>query len=248
MKLLSLVLIFSLLSGVASAQDEAEEKVVEPQVDEEISQKYELGKIFQSNKNIELPQEVISYIEAKYLEDVKRQDEVRAGSMSDAELIVKFRRQILDVSVLFKNINDFFEKPIFFDLNQGGGGIDLHQYLGTKPPGKFNLRIIAKKPEDVPSLEEFQKHFRVIFISNSKKRDGGSVPWGVGCDKFLDITGYFKSSIMNEKGIILSTVDDQHVSALAGRFLIFYTQQNDVFMSLVSFYDRSKPDLQCTMN
>ncbi|MBC85827.1 MAG: hypothetical protein CL677_01505 [Bdellovibrionaceae bacterium] len=245
MRHLTILFIF-IIPFVCLAQEEETEESKEKESQEvelEIS-KYNIGSIFRSNKNSSLPREVIDYVEKIYIQDYKRQDAVRTESMSKAEMIGQFRRQILEVSVLFRNIDTFFEKPLYFNLNQGGGSINLSEQLGSKS-GRFNIRMIAKKPENVDDMADFKSNVRVLFLSNSIKRDAAGVQWGTGCDVFFDISRFFKKSLMTEEGVIFSTVSDQHISALAGRFIFFYTHLNDVYMSMVSFVDPTKSELQC---
>lgn len=143
------------------------------------------------------------------------------------------------VTVVLKESNpQVLESPeIKIVLPRGGGQIDLAQYLGPQP-GSFFVKFVW--PDDWKEMRTVQSY----YVSRGRKRKLDSDVYGVGCNKYLDLTSQLAKHNAGE-GIKVNTTRDRHTTVLAGHFIFSGKKDSQVFLSQVSFVDSKNPQLMC---
>ena len=127
------------------------------------------------------------------------------------------------------------QPEILLEFQKGGGEIDLNSYLG-QTPGSFNVFFDFEKRE--------YDHTRVFFISRAKKHKLEDGLWGLGCDKFVEITSFFNKT-MEKNGIKVNSTRSRHASVLGGHFIFLLNNGKRVILSQVTFKDSGVPDFFC---
>ncbi|MCB0389864.1 MAG: hypothetical protein KDD58_01165 [Bdellovibrionales bacterium] len=195
-----------------------------------------------SDKDVKAPEKLIYEIEELFL---KHYRQVKPESdISDAKLLVTVPRKYLgfDVYLQPKESHLAFLESHHIPFPRGGGYIDLAPIVeGEK--GSFYLNMIFNWKE--MGLESSDLDLlKVYFMSNSKRRLLNGKNWGGGCNKFYEITHFFKEKIM-KKGLLLNATDQRYLSTLAGTFYFVLLKAGDLYMATATFEDSRYKDLLC---
>lgn len=123
------------------------------------------------------------------------------------------------------------------ELPRGGGIVDLADYLSGEQ-GSFYVGF------ELP--EEFQdgQNFRVIYISQARKRKLGDRIFGAGCNQYVDITPKFLE-MMKGEGLKVNTTRQRHVTVLAGHFIFSVMKENRIYITQVTITDSRNKNLLC---
>lgn len=204
------------------------------------------GKVVKTNKELLLPEELGTVIEKAYLQDLRKADPIRYKPLKDIEILSKLKRKSLDVSLKLENLDrGALNNDVEFSVFSDGGVIDLYPYPSKIISGRFLVKFNVHFPESMLNDDKnLRDKVRVYFISNSRIRTIGRKSVGSGCNKFSDMTGYFKSKVY-KKGIMVDTFNDMHVSTLAGTFYFMFSHGDELMITAVSFIDSKKMDYQC---
>ncbi len=125
---------------------------------------------------------------------------------------------------------------IRIELPRGGGKIDLSKYRGDRA-GSFFVQF------EWPDWAE-PGDLRSFYISQARKRKLDGEIYGVGCNKYLEITSLINKS--NEKmGLKFNTTRDRHITALGGHFVFSNKKGRQIFLTQVTFTDSKNPALFC---
>jgi hypothetical protein len=143
------------------------------------------------------------------------------------------------IKVYLTEKNDhILKRPSFLiDFPRGGGNIDLAQYL-TGDPGSFFVGF--ELPEDFKE----GKNFKVLFMSQGRKRKIENRVYGAGCSEYFDITKKF-TEMMAGEGIKANTTRQRHVTLLAGHYIFSIIKEAQIFITQVSFTDSKNKNLLC---
>lgn len=120
-------------------------------------------------------------------------------------------------------------------LPSGGGQIDLATYLGREP-GSFYVKFEWPEWTEVKEIYSF-------YVSRARKRKLDGVVYGVGCNKFVDIST--KVNKNNESGIKVNTTRERHTTVLGGHFVFSAKKDNQTFLTQVTFVDSDNKNLFC---
>ncbi len=120
----------------------------------------------------------------------------------------------------------------------GGGVVDLAE-LVTPVRGAFTARIVGTL-EGGATLEDYQ----IFYVSRAKARTIGSETFGAGCDKWMDITTYFKK-VMKGDGFQLYTADQRYLSVIGGTFVLIGFAKEAISVGSISFTDSRFPEVMC---
>ena len=120
----------------------------------------------------------------------------------------------------------------------GGGVVDLAD-LVTPVRGAFTARILGWH-EDGTALD----NMRVYYVSRAKTRSISGESYGAGCDKWMEITTFFKK-VMKGDGFQLYTADQRYLSVIGGTFVIIGLAKDAISVGSISFTDSRYSEVLC---
>jgi hypothetical protein len=140
------------------------------------------------------------------------------------------------VTVILKEHNNdvLSHNEIRIMLPRGGGKIDLSQYMGESP-GSFFVRF------EWPEWTEI-KDVRSFYVSRARKRKLDGDVYGVGCNKYLELSSMISKS---PQGIKVNTTRDRHTTVLGGHFVFSVKKDSQTFLTQVTFTDSKNSQLFC---
>ncbi len=140
------------------------------------------------------------------------------------------------VTLTQKNSGVLTHSPVQFEFPQGGGMIDLAEWV-TGKPGTFYVNF------DVAGIKN-PEYLTIYFLSKSKKRRFDNQIFGAGCRSFFNI----KKHVLTEhvkQGIAVNTTRDLHTTILGGHFLFSWQRDDSFLVTQVQFLDSRNPQLFC---
>ena len=120
----------------------------------------------------------------------------------------------------------------------GGGLLDYRTFIPESKDGTFFLKIKYNSEMD-------PKETRIYYLSNAKIREVGGKPMGNGCDRYFDISHYWKRAMEGE-GLMLNTVDFRHISVTAGTLFFVAPYRGKLRIAHLSLKDTRHRNLMCT--
>lgn len=127
-------------------------------------------------------------------------------------------------------------KNLELNFGSGGGELDLADYVQLDR-GTFSVAFEISSPHGEAPL-------RVFFLSNSRRRKIGYEEYGSGCENFYEISSYFNKAML-DRGLLVSSTDRRHVSALVGTYILAYNYDTKLNLSQVTIKDSRFKDLHC---
>lgn len=140
------------------------------------------------------------------------------------------------VTLTEKNSGVLAHSPIQFEFPQGGGMIDLAEWV-TGKPGTFYVNFDVdgiKKPE----------HLTVYYLSKARKRRFDNQVFGAGCRSYFNIKKHFLAE-HPKYGIAVNTTRDLQTTILGGHFLFSWQREDSFMVTQVQFLDSRNPQLFC---
>jgi hypothetical protein len=127
-----------------------------------------------------------------------------------------------------------------YELNYppGGGLLDYRVFVPESKDGTFFIKIKYGSEMDA-------KETRIYYLSNAKIREVDGKPLGNGCDRYFDITHYWKKS-MDGEGLMLNTKNFRHISVTAGTLFFVAPYRGKLRISHLSLKDTRHRDLLCS--
>lgn len=118
---------------------------------------------------------------------------------------------------------------------RGGGVLDLSEIVsGTT--GTFYFQV---------TMEDEYESIKVYYLSNARKRKIDGSVYGVGCNKYLDISKKFWSE-MKSGGLKINTYRNSHTTLLSGHFIFVASRENQIHVTQLTFQDSEKNYLLCS--
>lgn len=121
---------------------------------------------------------------------------------------------------------------------QGGGELDLGDFLNSEKSGLWSLAI------DVDHAEEKEASLSVFFVSHGKRRKLSGQVFGSGCGRILEVTSYFKKS-MRKNGFEVSSSGARDISAIGGDFFFVVRKAEKMWLSRLTISDRYRSKYLC---
>lgn len=136
-----------------------------------------------------------------------------------------------------KNEGILKNPSLVLELPRGGGEVDLAEYLSGQQ-GTFYLGF------ELPA--EFQEgaHFKVLYLSEGRRRRIENRIYGAGCKQYIDITHKFLE-MMKGEGLKANTTRQRHVTVLAGRYIFSVIKDNRIYITQVTITDSQNKNLLC---
>jgi hypothetical protein len=122
----------------------------------------------------------------------------------------------------------------------GGSLLDLRYFVPGSVNGTFFFKLEFEQEMD-------PKELKVYYLSNAKMRQVGGAQIGNGCDRYYDISDYWKKQ-MKAEGLVLNTVNNRHVSILSGTFFFVVPVKGKLRITHITIRDSRHRDLVCNSN
>jgi hypothetical protein len=155
-------------------------------------------------------------------------------SKSSDEVVTVFKP--LSVYLLEKNKGILHQGPYEIQYGQGGGELDLKDYVQKKNGSFYFMADFA------PELTSARRH--VFFVSNSIERKRANEKIGTGCNSYFDVTSAFDKALKNE-GFLVNTSDARHVGALAGSYFFTAVQDGKLYLASLIVKDSGYDAYHC---
>lgn len=140
------------------------------------------------------------------------------------------------VTLTEKNPGILTSSPIQFEFPQGGGMIDLAEWV-TGKPGTFYVNF------DVAGIKT-PEHLTVYYLSKARKRRFDNQVFGAGCRSYFNIKKHFLAE-HGKYGIAVNTTRDLQTTILGGHFLFSWQREDSFLVTQVQFLDSKNPQLFC---
>lgn len=230
MKICSLMLLFLLAVGCTKGEHDNANTVKEVNVDEipeDIRIPIKLWDRIEQDSQI-------SDLVPKGKEEEKNQEQEKDEFAANKGTIL-----FSPITVILKEHNsEVLESPeIKISLPRGGGQVDLSDYVGSKVGSFFVKFVWPEEWKDVTSIQSY-------YVSRGRKRKLDGDTYGVGCNKYLNLTKQLLKENAGE-GIKVNTTRDRHTTVLGGHFIFSGKKGSQTFLSQVTFLDKKNPHLLC---
>ena len=172
---------------------------------------------------------------AKVWEIVEKNPDQKAGTEAATSPAIFYS----SIQVFLTEKNDHILKTpsTIIEFPRGGGTIDISEFT-TGDAGSFFVGF------ELP--EEFNegKNFKVLYVSQGRKRKLEDRVYGSGCNQYFDITSKF-TEMMKTEGIKANTTRQRHVTLLAGHYIFSIIKDTKIFITQVTFTDSKNKNLLC---
>lgn len=198
------------------------------------------GRVVKSDRDAAIPKSLSRKIEHLFIEQYRARfpDE----DASDIAVLGLAERNLIELTVdLVEETPGLFPLPIRFKLPNGGGTIDLEQYIHSQR-GAFNFRVrIGGNDFDV------LKKIRVYYVSNARRRKVLDEDFGSGCKSYYEITTAFHRR-MAEKGLLLQVAGQRYLSMIAGTYFFVAPDERKLHLGSMTVLDSRYANLMCEEN
>ena len=195
-----------------------------------------------SDKDVKAPTVLIDKIEKDYLLNYKKLHP--DSTLTDAQILAAIPRKYLSFDVYIRPASNklAFSDTIHIPFARGGGYVDFSTIV-TGRVGSFYLNMLFNWQE-MKLEEEDLNSMKIYFLSHSLRRQIDGESWGSGCNKFLELTHFFKKKVV-KKGLLLNATEQRYLSSLAGIFYFVLIKQSELFLATVTFEDSRYKDWMC---
>lgn len=191
------------------------------------------------NQEVNLPTRLWEEIESVYVPTIYDKSAVENEENSKAKLEIP--KEFFSFHVYLKEKTPgILNNSDGYDLTVSGTGgmIDFQQFVKDKR-GSFYLGMR-------PELQiEDSDNFKVFYLSNAKSMHFSGENVGAGCDKYMDISDYFRKK-MKKEGIFLTTAEGRHVSLMAGTYFFATSLKGKLYISQLTIRDSRFKKHHCT--
>jgi hypothetical protein len=190
-------------------------------------------------QEVNLPTRLWEEIESVYVPTLYDKAAVENEDNSKAKLEIP--KEFFTFHVYLKEkTNGILNNSDGYDLTVSGTGglIDFQQFVKDKK-GSFYLGM---RPDLQISDSD---NFKVFYLSNAKNMNLGTETVGAGCDKYMDISDYFRKK-MKKEGIFLTTAEGRHVSLMAGTYFFATSLKGKLYLSQLTIRDSRFKKHHCT--
>lgn len=143
----------------------------------------------------------------------------------------------LDVEISSDQKNVLSYSDLLFKLPNGGGGIDLKDYLTGE--GSFYLRFPPEQFEKKPEL------VFLFYISDSPKVVIRNEEYGLGCGQWVDLKPKF-SKLTEKTFLKLNTVDHTYAHVLSGQYVFVFKKGIQYYLTHLNLSDSRYSDKMCS--
>lgn len=143
----------------------------------------------------------------------------------------------LEVEISSDQKNVLSYSNLLFKLPNGGGGIDLKDYVTGE--GSFYLSFPPQQFEKKPEL------VFLFYISDSPKVTIRGEEYGLGCGQWVDLKPKFDK--LQEKTFLkLNTVDHTYAHVLSGQYVFVFKKGLQYYLTHLNLSDSRYSDKTCS--
>lgn len=143
----------------------------------------------------------------------------------------------LEVEIHTDQKNVLSYPRLLFKLPNGGGGIDLKDYVTGE--GSFYLRFPPEQFETKPELAF------LFYISESPKIKIREEEYGLGCGQFVDLKPKF-SKLQDKTFLKLNSTDHTYAHVLSGQYVFVFKKGIQYYLTHLNIFDSRYSDKMCT--
>lgn len=143
----------------------------------------------------------------------------------------------LEVELHAEQKNVLSYSRLIFKLPNGGGGIDLKDYVIGE--GSFYLSFPAEQFENKPELTF------LFYISDSPKVAVRGEEYGLGCGQWVDLKPKF-SKLKERTFLKLNTVDHTYAHVLSGQYVFVFKKGIQYYLTHLNLFDSRYSDKMCS--
>lgn len=170
-------------------------------------------------------------------EEVKGEGEGKEGGEKAKPASQPILYSSVKVYLTEKNPKVLSSPSIRIEFPRGGGQFDLSDYV-RETAGSFFVGF--ELPEEFTTGTDF----KVLFVSQARKRRLENRIFGAGCSQVLDITQKF-TTMMQTEGIKANTTRQRHVTLLAGHYVFSVVKDGRIYLTQVTITDSKNKNLLC---
>lgn len=203
------------------------------------SQNLSSGQMNGTDKYVKVPIELIKEVESEYLKVFRKAKP--ENSQTDGEIIAQIPRRSVELTVkLVAEGAGILRGNAEFHLARGGGVLDLADWV-TGVRGDFYWSAKVKLPESMQP-----KHLKVYFVSRAPTKNIEGEKWGMGCDKYSEITSFYHQTL-SQLGWRLNSTQQRYIYAVSGTYLFVYTSPEELLVTSLSITDSRYKSQLCLL-
>lgn len=123
-----------------------------------------------------------------------------------------------------------------FNFERGGGALDFRDYIKT---GKGTFFIQMEH-----DIELKDATMSVFYLSNSEKKLVGNEDFGMGCNKYAEISSYWEKQ-MGRGGIPVNVTQQRHIALLGGTYYFAVSHEGRLHVSQLTLRDSRYKHWRC---
>jgi hypothetical protein len=160
-------------------------------------------------------------------------DSIAPGTKTEPEYI--FTNLEVEIHTDQKNVLSYSD--LIFKLSNGGGSIDLKDYVTGE--GSFYLNFPPEQFETKPELAF------IFYLSDSPKVAIRGEEYGLGCGQWVDLKPKFEQ-LKQKKFLKLNTVDHTYAHVLSGQYLFVFKKGIQYYVTHLNLLDSRYGDKMCS--
>lgn len=141
------------------------------------------------------------------------------------------------IRVILESDQNIKNSPLRFEFPNGGGKIDLKDYLTGE--GTFSFSF------DTTQAEEGIELSAIYFVSDTAVKKIDDESYGLGCGKIAHLTTQ-SEKLMKRSSIKLNTVDLKYLYVAAGYYVFVFKKSNLVWLTHLHLTDSRHSQLFCS--
>jgi hypothetical protein len=190
-------------------------------------------------KDVLVPTDLIAEIESQYIKTLREEDpkDIR----TDLQLKMEIPREMLGMKLFFeKKGGRSLEEDVDLEIPAGGGVVDMSSFL-QEHRGLFSLRF--ELGEEVK--EEDLAHLKVFYVPLYRRQAIGKDVRGLGCGRFADISRFFRSTLLKDEGLLLTTTNQGYFPVIAGTYVLAVIQATGLKVANLNLEDSRYKNFLC---
>lgn len=188
-------------------------------------------------EDVKLPSELFDELMEVYRPTLEDQEATDQSSDSRAKLKIPTEFFAFNLFLTEKTKGVLGGDNSELAYGKGGGVLDLKDFIHLQK-GTF---LLGFKPL-LPDIGE--EKLKVLFLSNSYRRESEGTVYGAGCNVYLNVSDFFNKS-MATTGIVVNVAKERHVGLLGGTLFFAISIKGKLYLSQLTIRDSRYKNLFC---
>ncbi len=163
------------------------------------------------------------------------EDDKKAKLSTKIEIPTQFMS--LKVYLTEKTLGALGGKNFELVYGQGGGDLDLKEFVHKK---RKSFLLAVDLDEEVGASD----NLKVFYLSNAKAAKIDGAEYGAGCDKYMDITTFYRKKIMRH-GVEVNSTDLRYLRVLAGSYFFVLNKNDSLYLAQLKIKDSRFKEIHC---